>query len=51
MAWLKVTQKSQIAQKYLVSSFKIQVSGLAKSAESAEIKIEPHMLMKLFFKV
>lgn len=48
MAWLKVTQKSQIAQKYLVSSFKIQVSGLAESAESAEIKKEPH-LMKLFF--
>ena len=32
----KVTQISQIAQKYLVSSFKIQVSGLAESAESAE---------------
>ena len=32
----RVAQISQIAQKYLVSSFKIQVSGLAESAESAE---------------
>ena len=33
--WIKgATQKSLIEQKYLVSSFKIQVSGLAESAET-----------------
>lgn len=34
-----------------ILGFKIQVSGLAESAESAEIKKEPHLLMKLFLKV